>query len=246
MNKFIPGIGQSDFRAFREAGYSYVDKSWLIGDMLADSSLVFLFPRPRRFGKTITLSMLRYFLGKSREDLSSLFQGLAVTRDEQAMKHFQRYPIISVSFKDVKATTLPAVMTGIREQMVAAFAEHRWLLDEGKLEPSMADAFQKVLSRTVTDHELPYAFKWLSQALYSHYGERVVILTDEYDTPVQSGHLYEFFDDVVLFFRNFFSACLKDNPALFKGVLTGILRVSGSIQAPATLSNTLPQNEAWA
>lgn len=226
MSTFIPGIGQSDFRSFREAGFSFIDKSWLIGNILADPALVLLFPRPRRFGKTITLSMIRYFLGKSHEDLSHLFEGLAITRDPQAMKHFQRYPVISISFKDIKAASLSAVMTGIREQMVAAFAEHRSLLDDGKLEPSMADAFQKVLTRTVTDEELPYTLKWLSQALYGHYRERVVILIDEYDTPVQSGYIYEFFDDVVLFFRNLFSACLKDNPALFKGILTGILRVS--------------------
>lgn len=226
MSTFIPGIGQSDFRSFREAGYSFIDKSWLIGDILADPALVLLFPRPRRFGKTLTLSMFRYFLGKSQEDLSHLFEGLAITRNPQAMKHFQRYPVISISFKDIKAASLSAVMTGIREQMVAAFAEHRSLLDDGKLEPSMADAFQKVLSRTITNEELPYTLKWLSQALYGHYRERVVILIDEYDTPVQSGYIYEFFDDVVLFFRNLFSACLKDNTALFKGILTGILRVS--------------------
>ncbi len=226
MNKFIPGIGQSDFRAFREAGFSYVDKSWIISDMLADPTLVTLFPRPRRFGKTITLSMLRYFFGKSKENVSHLFDGLAVSRDASAMEHYQRYPVILISFKDVKADSFHAVMAGIREQMIAAFHEHRHLLYENKLDATFADAFHRILSRTVTDDELPYALKWLSEALYQYHGERVVILIDEYDTPVQSGYLYDFFDKIVLFFRNFFSACLKDNVALFKGVLTGILRVS--------------------
>ncbi|HMY18282.1 MAG TPA: AAA family ATPase [Polyangium sp.] len=226
MKKFVPGIGESDFRSFREAGYSYVDKSSLISDILADSSKVLLFPRPRRFGKTISLSMLGYFLGKSKEDLSSLFEGLSVWQDEGARKHFQRYPVISVTFKDVKAKTFEDVIAGIYEQIHAAFLGHRHLLDDGCLDDATAADFRRLLAREVPKAELPYAFKWLSHALYKHYGERVVILIDEYDTPVQSGYLYEFFDDIVLFFRNFFSACLKDNSALFKGVLTGILRVS--------------------
>lgn len=226
MTQFIPGIGLSDFRKLRESGASYVDKTFLLQQLLAVPTEVFLFPRPRRFGKTINLSMLRYFLGKSKEDHLPLFEGLAVTRDPKAMAHFQKYPIISISFKDVKANTLSGTMTGIRDQLFGAVVEHRYLLEGSRLDPSIGRKLSDVLDgRTIVD-DLPYVFKWLSQALYQYHGERVVILIDEYDTPVQSGYLYEFFDDVVLFFRNFFSACLKDNAALFKGVLTGILRVS--------------------
>ncbi len=225
MNKFIPGIGISDFRAFREAGCGYVDKSWLISDLLAEPTLVYLFPRPRRFGKTISLSMLKYFLGISKDDSSHLFEGLSVWQDERARKHFQKHPVISVTFKDVKAKTLAGTMAGIREQFALAFGEYQQLLDDNQLDSAVALRFRRILDGTVADAELPYALMWLSHALYKHYGERVVILIDEYDTPVQSGYLYEFFDDIVLFFRNFFSACLKDNVALFKGVLTGILRV---------------------
>lgn len=226
MSAFIPGIGESDFRNFREAGFGYVDKSFFISDILADPALALLFPRPRRFGKTINLSMLRYFLGKSKEDLSHLFDGLAVTRDAHAMQHFQRYPVISVSFKDVKADTLSGTMAGIHAQLAAALIEHRYVLDDPRIDPTLARLIRRVLDGEATHDELPYVFQWLSQALHAHHGERVVILIDEYDTPVQSGYMYDFFDKIVLFFRSFFSACLKDNPALFKGVLTGILRVS--------------------
>jgi hypothetical protein len=229
MKKFIPGIGESDFRIFRESGYSYVDKTSLVSDLIADPANVHLFPRPRRFGKTIGLSMLGYFFRKTNKDLSHLshlFEGLSVWQDDRARKHFQRHPVISISFKDVKAKTFDEVMGGIYEQIHAVFLEHRSLLDDGHLDDATAADFQRLLAREVPRVQLPYAFKWLSNALCKHYGERVVILIDEYDTPVQSGYLYEFFDDIVLFFRNFFSACLKDNPALFKGVLTGILRVS--------------------
>lgn len=225
-SKFIPGIGLSDFRKHRESGAGYVDKTFLIEQLLAERTEVFLFPRPRRFGKTINLSMLRYFLGKSKEDLSHLFDGLAVTRDVEAMAHFQKYPIISVSFKDVKANTLAGTMIGIRDQLFSAVVEHRYLFEGSRIDSNILRKLSDVLDGRTSDGDLPYVFKWLSLALCQYHGERVVILIDEYDTPVQSGYLYEFFDDIVLFFRNFFSACLKDNPALFKGVLTGILRVS--------------------
>jgi len=226
MNKFVPAIGHSDFLILREANLGYIDKSNFIREVLADPALVLLFPRPRRFGKTLALSMLNYFFRKSNRDLSHLFAGLDVTRDAQAMRHFQKYPVLFVTFKDVKARSFAAAMTGIREQLVSAFAEHRYLLDEGKLDPTQAKRFQRVLSGEADEVELHYAFKWLSQALHEHHGERVVILIDEYDTPVQSGYANGFFDDVVGFFRNFFSAALKDNSSLFKAVMTGILRVS--------------------
>ena len=226
MKKFVAGIGQSDFRQFREAGFGYVDKTKFICDVLEDPSLVLLFPRPRRFGKTINLSMLGHFLRKTNENLLHLFEGLDVTRDAGAMAHFQKHPVVFVTFKDVKAKTFASAMTGIREQVMAAFDAHRRLLDEDKLDPTSASQFQRILSGQVTDDELQYSFQWLSKALYRHYGERVVILIDEYDTPVQSGYTYGFFDEIVVFFRNFFSAALKDNNALFKGAMTGILRVS--------------------
>ena len=125
VKKFIPGIGESDFRQFREAGYGYVDKTKLVGDLLEDSSKILLFPRPRRFGKTFNLSMLAYFLRRTDEDLSPLFEGLEVTRNPQAMAHFQKYPVVFVTFKDVKANSFAAAMTGIREQVIAAFDEYR-------------------------------------------------------------------------------------------------------------------------
>ncbi len=226
MNKFIPGIGQSDFRLFREAGYGYVDKTFLISELLADPSLVLLFPRPRRFGKTINMSMIGYFLGKSSEDLSHLFEGLAVTRDAQAMGHFQRYPVIMVSFKDVKANTFALTLESIGNQIARAYREHDYLLETGKLDQGFRQRFERIVEHRASRVDLESSFFDLAQALHNHHGQRVVILIDEYDTPVQSGYIYEFFDDVVLFFRNLFSACLKDNSALFKGVLTGILRVS--------------------
>jgi len=226
VKKFVAGIGQSDFRIFRESGFGYVDKTFFVSDVLEDPSLVLLFPRPRRFGKTLNLSTLGHFLRKTSDDLSHLFEGLEVTRHPKAMAHFQKHPVIFVTFKDIKAETFAAALTGIRDQIVSAYREHRFLLDEKKLDQTRTRQFQRVLSGEINDDELPYSFQWLSSALQEYHGQRVAILIDEYDTPVQSGYMNGYFDNIVLFFRNFFSSCLKDNNALFKGVLTGILRVS--------------------
>lgn len=224
--KFVAALGESDFRIFRESGYGYIDKTDFIRQVLEDSTKILLFPRPRRFGKTINLSMLGHFLRKTNEDLSHLFAGLDVTRHPNAMAHFQKYPVIFITFKDVKAKTFASAMAGIRDQLLSAYLQHRSLIERDSLDPARASQFRRVLTGEITDSELQYALKWLSETLYEHHGQRVVILIDEYDTPIQSGYVNDFFDDVVGFFRNFFSAALKDNNALFKGVLTGILRVS--------------------
>ncbi|MBK8256224.1 MAG: AAA family ATPase [Polyangiaceae bacterium] len=224
--KFIPAIGESDFRKLRELGAGYIDKTDFIREVLSDMSAVLLFPRPRRFGKTLNVSALGYFLRKSEEDLTHLFEGLNVARDSKAMAHFQKYPTVFLTFKDVKASSFAAALTGIREQIVEAYVEHRSLLDGGTLDPTTARRFQRVLDGEVSADELQYSLKWLSKALFERHKKGVVILIDEYDTPIQSGYLNGFFDEIVLFFRNFLSAALKDNNALFKGVLTGILRVS--------------------
>ena len=223
---FQPAIGLSDFRKMREAGLGYIDKTDFIQQVLEDPSEVLLFPRPRRFGKTINISALAYFLRKTDEDLTHLFEGLAVTRDARAMAHFQKYPTIFVTFKEVKATTFEKAVEGILQQVSECFRAYRHLLDENRLDDTMARRFRKVLDGNITATELESSFKWLSIMLDEHYKVRPVILIDEYDTPIQAGYTHRYFDDIVLFFRNFLSAALKDNVHLSKAVLTGILRVS--------------------
>jgi Predicted AAA-ATPase/PD-(D/E)XK nuclease superfamily len=226
MKKFIPAVGEADFRDLRRANYGFVDKSFFLREVLVDSSKVLCFPRPRRFGKSTNLSMLGYFLRKTDEDLRDIFEGLEVTRDPDTMKHFQKYPVITISFKDAKGDTLSSVMKSLREQIVMAYREHLYLFAPGRVEDTLAQRLESVRTGKVDEDELPYSFKWLSQALYEYHKERVVILIDEYDTPMHAGYAHGYFDEVVGFLRTFFSACLKDNSALFKGVLTGILRVA--------------------
>lgn len=224
--KFRPAIGESDFRKIRDAGLGYIDKTDFIRQVLDDSISVLLFPRPRRFGKTINISTLGYFLRKTDEDLSHLFEGLAVTRDAQAMTHFQKYPVVSITFKEVKEKTFQEALESIHTQIVKMYDEHRYLLDSQVLSERKLSDIRRILYGEPTKIALQNSLYLLSAALYEHHKKGVVILIDEYDTPIQSGYMYDFFDDIVLFFRNFFSAAFKDNVALFKGVLTGILRVS--------------------
>ncbi|MFT3770185.1 MAG: AAA family ATPase [Minicystis sp.] len=219
-------LGHSDFRNVREGGFRYVDKSRLIEDVIATGAQALLIPRPRRFGKTLNLSMLRYFLQKSAEDRSHLFAGLAVDSSEIARPHRQRYPVIFMTFKDVKPRSWEDCLAGMAHVLSEAYHEHRYLLTDGNLRPEDARFFNLILERRATKPDLVIALRRLSQVLAEHHREKVVILIDEYDSPIHAGYTNHYYDDVIAFFRDFLSGGLKDNEHVFKGVLTGILRVA--------------------
>jgi Predicted AAA-ATPase/PD-(D/E)XK nuclease superfamily len=226
MKKFIPPVGEADFRDLRRANYGFVDKSFFIRDVLTDSSKVVCFPRPRRFGKSTNLSMLGYFLRKSDENLTDIFQDLAVNRDPESMQHFQKYPVMTISFKDAKSASYSQSLLEIAKQMEQICLEHREVIAAQPLGLGRTDRLLRCLAGTATEIDLLSSLRDLSHVLHEHHQERVVILIDEYDTPLHAGYAHGYFDEIVGFLRSFFSACLKDNSALFKGVLTGILRVA--------------------
>ena len=228
-------LGVSDFRNLRRGGYYYVDKTRFIPDLLQDPWSVILCPRPRRFGKTINMSTLRYFLEKSDEPRRDLFDDLEVSRNAWAWQHFQRYPVLWITFKDVKAETWEQSWTLIRREIEQMFREHAYLLDATTLSALERLEFTAILQGTAADSTYTNALKTLSGWLHRHHGAPVAILIDEYDTPIDHAFALglktrdpsrTFFDQVVSFFRNFFSGGLKDNSHLFKAVMTGILRVS--------------------
>ncbi len=219
-------IGISDFRKLREEGYHYVDKTPFIEGVLAAGAEVLLLPRPRRFGKTLNLSMLRYYLEKSPEDRSALFAGLAVASSELCRPHFQRYPVIFMSFKDIKPLTWESARARIEDAISELYSAHRYLLAEGSLTPEDAAVFTAVLEGRAIEAAYVGALRHLSRLLAAHHREKVVILIDEYDTPIHAGYTRGYYDEVIAFFRDFLSGGLKDNVHLFKGVLTGILRVA--------------------
>jgi hypothetical protein len=219
-------IGQSDFRSLREQGYAYVDKTAFVTEVLEASAQALLLPRPRRFGKTLNLSMLRCFLEKGSEDSTGLFAGLEVERSEAARAHFQRYPVLFVTLKDVKEGTWEGYLAGISDVVARLYREHAYLLDSDVLQPQEREAFTTILKGGGLPIQTATALRELSRLLALHHGQRVVILIDEYDTPLHAAYHGHYYDQAVGHLRNLLSGGLKDNPHLFKGVLTGILRVA--------------------
>lgn len=221
-------IGISDFRTLREKGLTYVDKSGLIIEMLdRPGAQVLLLPRPRRFGKTLNLSMLKYFFEKRSEDISHLFEGLAVWEaGEKYRAHFQRYPTIFITFRDAKGLTYEECWSLIKENITALFGEHRALLSSGALEADEARRFEAILDGTADPVLYSRALGDLSKYLHRATGERAIILIDEYDQPIHAGHVNGYGKEILNFFRQFMTTGLKDNPHLERGVVTGILRIA--------------------
>jgi hypothetical protein len=220
-------IGIDDFRMLREQDQEYVDKSHLIREVIDQGAQVLLLPRPRRFGKTLNLSMLRYFFAKRSEDLSSLFADLSIWQAGDAYRaHFQRYPVVFITFKDVKAERWDLAWQAIQQKIRALFDENRDLLGSGHLSDRESADFQSILDGSAGRVVYESALLDLSRALHRRHGERVVILIDEYDEPIHMGHVRGYAAEVLSFFRAFLGAGLKGNVHLQKAVLTGILRVA--------------------
>ncbi len=219
-------VGQSDFSEFRKVGAYYIDKSLFIRDVIMCDFQALLLPRPRRFGKTLNLSMLRYFFENSQEPRSKLFDGLAVRDDSVFHQHQGKYPVIYLTFKDVKNPRWSDCMKNIQHVIYKEYARHRELLASDVLFPEEKAYFQKILEERAETTDYEHALERLSGYLMRNTKTKVVILIDEYDTPIQAGYVNGYYDEVISFMRNFLSGGLKDNKDLFKGVLTGILRVS--------------------
>ena len=219
-------IGLSDFRDLRQPGTHYVDKTDFVAGVLATRDAALLFPRPRRFGKTVNLSTLRCFVEKSADDVRPLFAGLAIEQRPEAWAHFQRYPVIFMTFKDVKAASFELALAAIRQVIARAYEEHRYLLQGGVLSEQQREDFIRILGKKGDETLYWGALRELSAHLHRHHGEKVAILIDEYDTAIHAGFSAGYYDPIVGFFRNFLSGGLKDNPHLWKGVLTGILRIA--------------------
>ena len=214
-------LGCSDFLSLREEGAYYIDKTGFISSVLRAPAQVQLYPRPRRFGKTLNLSTLRYFLERG-PDRTALYSDLAVWKDERARKHFQRYPVITLSFKDVKQLRWEDARKEMARVVADAVSYHRDILANEAID---IDLRKRIAALKQPDMDPANALHDLSQALHQHHGEKVVILIDEYDSPILTGWQYGYYDDVTNWFRGFLSRGLKDNASLFRGVLTGILRV---------------------
>lgn len=219
-------IGISDYvRAQSE--YYYVDKTLLIKDFLDRKPLVSLFTRPRRFGKTLNMDMLRVFFEISKENTGKHFEDKAIWKcGEEYRSHQGKYPVIFLTFKDVKFDTWEATIDKIKGLLQEEYGRHQELLASDKLSVYEKEYFGKILDSSANEVELTSALERLSKMLTSHYGKAPIIIIDEYDTPIQEGYAKDFYEEIIGFMRNFFSGAFKDNKNLSYGFLTGILRIA--------------------
>ncbi len=219
-------IGVSDYREAC-SGYYYVDKTLLIKEFLDEKPKVSLFTRPRRFGKTLNMDMLRTFFEKTEEDHSIYFRDKKIWAAGTAYQnHLGKYPVVYVTFKDVKRETWADTYDLIYKILRNEFARHKELLESERISSFEKQYLLAVLGGEANENDLALSFLTLSQMLHAHHGTPPIMIIDEYDTPIQQGHLRGFYDEVVGFMRNLFSGGLKDNPHLSYGFLTGILRVA--------------------
>ena len=219
-------IGISDYMR-AQSEYYYVDKTLLIKEFIDRKPFVSLFTRPRRFGKTLNMDMLRVFFEITEEDTSRYFKDKEIWKaGETYTKHQGKYPVIFLTFKDVKFDSWDATLGKIRGLLQDEFGRHSELLTSDKLGEYERVYFRNVLQGSAGAVELTAALENLSRMLHKHYGVAPIIIIDEYDTPIQEGYAKDFYEDIVGFMRNFFSGAFKDNKNLSYGFLTGILRIA--------------------
>ena len=219
-------VGISDYKR-ASTQYYYVDKTLLIRDFIDELPVVSLFTRPRRFGKTLSMDMLRTFFEKTDEDTSVYFRDKIIWKCGEKYRSYQgKYPVIFITFKDTKLQSWTDTLAGIRFLLTNEFQRHGELAASPKCNDSDKAYYQKIVTGQATETEMMNALLILSQMLHMHHGVAPIIIIDEYDTPIQQGHLQGFYEEVVGFMRNLFSGGFKDNPHLSYGFLTGILRVA--------------------
>ena len=219
-------VGVSDYR-LASSEYYYIDKTMMIKNFLDERPMVSLFTRPRRFGKTLNMDMIRTFFEKTDEDTSKYFRDKKIWSCGQKYCDYQgKYPVIFITFKDVKFNTWYETFSALKALFSAEASRHMELASSDKISEYDKKYFDKLLSADVTAVELSAALGNLSRMLCEYHGIETIIIIDEYDTPIQQGYSKGYYEDVILFMRNLFSGGLKDNRNLKFGFLTGILRVA--------------------
>ncbi len=221
----IIGIGHQDFETVRKNNYFYIDKTDFIREWWESGDEVTLLTRPRRFGKTLTMSMVEKFFSVSYAGRSDLFEGLSIWEKETFRALQGSYPVISLSFADVKETVFAQTRKKICRIIKSLYNKYDFLLEGSLLNDAEKKDFQSI-SVDMEDNEAAYALKALSDYLCRYYGKKVIILLDEYDTPMQEAYMNGYWDEAVSFTRSLLNSTFKTNPFLERAIMTGITRVS--------------------
>ena len=219
-------VGISDYR-LASSSYYYIDKTMMIKDFIDERPMVSLFTRPRRFGKTLNMDMLRVFFEKTDSDTSVYFKDKKIWACGEQYRAYQgKYPVIYVTFKDVKCESWESTYDLICQILRNEVQRHSELLNSDRISAYDKKYLESILSGTASEIDMAMTFMNLSRMLDAHYDKAPIIIIDEYDTPIQQGHTLGYYDKVISFMRNLFSGGLKDNKHLSFGFLTGILRVA--------------------
>ena len=221
--KLIP-IGIENFKEMIDKNAYYVDKTNLIENVLNEQNV--FFTRPRRFGKTLNMSMLYYFFSIKEKENAYLFDGLNISKNKKALKHQNKYSVIFISLKDMKNSSFKTQLSTFSNIIYELLEKNLELLSSTRLTQETKKILNILHNRTASIEDLNFSLRMISNALCTHYSSKVIILIDEYDVPLQSAYQYNYYDEMVEFLRSVFSSALKTNDALEKGIMTGCLRIS--------------------
>lgn len=221
------GIGVSDFKMLRLKDNYFIDKSLFIKNIIDNQSGVVLITRPRRFGKTLNMSMLRYYFDCAKQNTRELFEGLKIMKqDEKYTSKQGYYPCIYITLKDVNEDTYEKMLLDMKTAVLEMYLEHMYLLDSDKIYPFEKEKINDILYCREDEVTLKNSVRDLSKYLNRYYEKPVILLVDEYDVPLQTAYVQGFYEQTIQFFKTFYGTTFKDNPYLEKTVLTGVSRVA--------------------
>ena len=221
--KLLP-TGIENFKTMIDKSAYYVDKTNFIEDVLSEQ--VVLYTRPRRFGKTLNMSMLYYFFSIKEKENSYLFDGLNISKNKDALKVQNKYPTIFISLKEMKSLTFDAQISSFSNVIYELLEKNLEILSSDQLSDTTKDILNKLHNRSSSVEDLKISLRVITNALYTYYQQKVIVLIDEYDVPLQAAYQNNYYEEMVEFLRSVFSSALKTNDALEKGVMTGCLRIS--------------------
>lgn len=221
--KLLP-TGIENFKTMIDKSAYYVDKTNFIEDVLNEQ--VVSYTRPRRFGKTLNMSMLYYFFSIKEKENAYLFDGLNISKNKDALKHQNKYPTIFISLKEMKNLTFDAQISSFSNVIYELLEKNLEILSSDQLSDTTKDILNKLHNRSSCIEDLKISLRVITNALYTYYQQKVIVLIDEYDVPLQAAYQNNYYEEMVEFLRSVFSSALKTNDALEKGVMTGCLRIS--------------------
>ena len=221
--KLLP-MGIENFKTMIDKSAYYVDKTNFIEDVLNEQ--VVSYTRPRRFGKTLNMSMLYYFFSIKEKENAYLFDGLNISKNKDALKHQNKYPTIFISLKEMKNLTFDAQISSFSNVIYELLEKNLEILSSNQLSDTTKDILNKLHNRSSSIEDLKISLRVITNALYTYYQQKVIVLIDEYDVPLQAAYQNNYYEEMVEFLRSVFSSALKTNDALEKGVMTGCLRIS--------------------